>query len=92
MTAYAVRPISARRWPRAAMHDRLVRTAHALPQLDAVLAVDTEGNLINYSCTWPISSLNVADRDYFRALIANPRLMMFISESVLGRTTGAWTI
>jgi len=31
-------------------------------------------------------------RDYFRALSADPRLMMFISESVQNRTTGTWTL
>lgn len=74
------------------MHDRLVRIARTLPQLDAIMAIDAEGNLINYSRGWPIPRLNVADRDYFRAMTADPSLMRFISESVQNRTTGTWTI
>jgi diguanylate cyclase (GGDEF)-like protein len=75
-----------------AMHERLVRIAHALPQLDAVLAIDAEGNLVNFSRAWPSPNLNFADRDYFRALSADPRLMVFISESVQNRSTGTWTL
>jgi diguanylate cyclase (GGDEF)-like protein len=75
-----------------AMHERLVRIAHALPQLDAILAIDVEGNLVNFSRAWPIPDLNLADRDYFRALTADPELMMYISEAVQNRSTGTWTI
>ena len=75
-----------------AMHQRLVRISHALPQLDAVVAIDIDGKLINYSRAWPIPDMNVADRDYFRALSADPGLMMFIGESVRNRTTGSWTL
>lgn len=63
-----------------------------LPQIDAVTAIDAEGNLLNFTRYWPIPRVNVADRDYFRALKADPQLSTFISKPVPNRGTGTATI
>ena len=74
------------------MHQRLQSRARSLPQLDALTAIDTDGNLVNFSRYWPIPPVNVADRDYFKALEGRPRAAGYISAPVPNRGTGTWTI
>ncbi len=63
-----------------------------LPQVDAVTLIDADGKLINFSRYWPIPDVNVADRDYFKALSADPNLETFVSKPVLNRGSGTWNI
>ncbi|RYJ00296.1 MAG: hypothetical protein EON47_14250, partial [Acetobacteraceae bacterium] len=74
------------------MQQRLQNRIRNLPQLDALTAIDTDGNLVNFSRYWPIPTVNVADRDYFKALKADPALLSYISAPVPNRGTGTWTI
>lgn len=73
------------------IHEELRQRIQGLPQIDAVTAIDVDGNLINFSRYWPIPPVNVADRDYFKALRADPGLGIFISVPVRNRGTGTWT-
>jgi len=75
-----------------AVHQELRDRARSLPQLDAITAIDADGTLINFSRYWPIPAVNVADRDYFQALQADPDLDRYVSAPVANRGTGAWTI
>jgi len=75
-----------------AVHEDLRSRTLNLPQLDAITAIDADGNLINFSRYWPIPKINVSDRDYFKAFMADPRLTRFISTPVRNRGTGTWTI
>ena len=50
-----------------------------LPQVDAVTMIDADGKLLNFSRYWPIPDVNISDRDYFKALKADPSLESFIS-------------
>jgi signal transduction histidine kinase/DNA-binding response OmpR family regulator len=63
-----------------------------LLEIDAVILIDANGKLVNFSRYWPIPDVNVADRDYFKALKADPNLDSFISEPVRNRDSGTWTI
>jgi signal transduction histidine kinase/CheY-like chemotaxis protein len=63
-----------------------------LPQVDAVTLIDANGKLLNFSRSWPIPDVNVTDRDYFRALAADPTLETFISKPVPNRGNGTWVI
>jgi signal transduction histidine kinase/HPt (histidine-containing phosphotransfer) domain-containing protein/ActR/RegA family two-component response regulator len=63
-----------------------------LPFIDAVTLIDPDGNLVNFSRTWPIPAVNVTDRDYFRAMRADLGLHSFISEPVQNRGDGAWNV
>jgi signal transduction histidine kinase/DNA-binding NarL/FixJ family response regulator len=74
------------------VHDDLRERIRALPQLDALTVIDTEGRLVNFSRAWPIPAVNVADRDYFRALRDDPARISFVSAPVQNRGTGTWTI
>jgi signal transduction histidine kinase/DNA-binding response OmpR family regulator len=63
-----------------------------LPQVEAVTIINTQGKLINFSRYWPIPDVNVSDRDYFKALKADPNLETFISAPVQNRGSGTWNI
>jgi diguanylate cyclase (GGDEF)-like protein/PAS domain S-box-containing protein len=63
-----------------------------LPQIDAVTLIDPNGNLLNFSRSWPIPNVHVVDRDYFKALKADPNLETFISAPVPNRADGTWDI
>src|SRR5450759_2961986 len=63
-----------------------------LPQVEAVTMINTQGKLINFSRYWPIPNVDVSDRDYFKALKADPNLETFISAPVQNRGSGTWNI
>ena len=63
-----------------------------LPQIDAVTMIDQNGKLLNFSRFWPTPTVNVSDRDYFKALAADPNLETFISQPVPNRGDGTWVI
>ncbi|TNC07824.1 EAL domain-containing protein [Methylobacterium terricola] len=75
-----------------ALHEVLKTRIGALPQVNAVTVIDRHGNLLNFSRYWPIPKVNIADRDYFKALSADPALDRYIGRPVQNRGDGAWTI
>ncbi len=74
------------------VHLLLKEKIATLPHVDAVTIIDTDGKLVNFSRRWPIPEVNVSDRDYFQALKANPQLQFYVSEPVLNRGDGTWTV
>lgn len=62
------------------------------PHIETVMLIGADGTLINSSMEWPTPPLNVADRDYFRALKSNPALTSKLGRPEQDRRTGAWTI
>jgi signal transduction histidine kinase len=74
------------------LHLRLQEKITGIPQLAAVTVIDREGRLVNFSRTWPIPDISVADRDYFQALKQDPDLQRYISAPAQNRGTGTWTI
>ena len=74
------------------IHEKLRSRIQAVPQIDAITIIDVDGKLINFSRSWPIPAVNVADRDYFQALKSNPNETSYISKPVQNRGTGSWTI
>jgi hypothetical protein len=63
-----------------------------VPQLDAVIVVDHEGKVINFSRSWPIPEINISDRAFFRAMKNDASRRTDISEPAQSRATGTWTI
>ncbi len=63
-----------------------------LPQLEAITMIDSDGKLINFSRYWPIPSVNVSDRDYFKALRDDGSRKTFVSLPVQNRGSGTWNI
>jgi signal transduction histidine kinase len=54
--------------------------------------IDDRGTLLNFSRYWPIPAVNVADRDYYKALKNDPSLESFVGEPVQNRGDGNWVI
>jgi diguanylate cyclase (GGDEF)-like protein len=59
-----------------------------LPQLEAIVILDSGGKLVNFSRYWPIPHFDAAGRDYFKALKNDPDMQSFISEPVPNLATG----
>jgi signal transduction histidine kinase len=74
------------------VHVLLREKITGIPQLVAVTVISGEGKLINFSRPWPVPEIDVSDRSYFRALKDDPTLNSYISEPVLNRVSGDWTI
>jgi diguanylate cyclase (GGDEF)-like protein len=74
------------------IHLLLKEKMSGVPQLDAVLVMSSEGKLINFSRYWPVPEIDITDRDYFRVMKADPKLLTYISEPIQTRVTGDWTI
>jgi diguanylate cyclase (GGDEF)-like protein/PAS domain S-box-containing protein len=72
------------------VHDMLADKISGLAQVESVAIVNAEGQIVNGSRQWASLDLNVADRDYFRALEANPSQRSFISDPSRSRSTGQW--
>jgi len=73
-------------------HFLLKEKIAGLPQVDAVTMIDAKGRLINFSRYWPIPEVDISDRDYFKALEANPHLESFVSAPIQNRGNGTWNI
>jgi signal transduction histidine kinase/CheY-like chemotaxis protein/HPt (histidine-containing phosphotransfer) domain-containing protein len=73
-------------------HFLLKEKIAGLPQVDAVTMIDARGKLINFSRYWPIPDVDISDRDYYKALKADPNLESFMSAPVLNRGSGTGNI
>jgi hypothetical protein len=62
------------------------------PQLDAINVISRTGQVINFSRDWPVPEIDVSDRDYYKAMTADPNVKTYVSQPVQNRATGAWTI
>jgi len=74
-----------------AVHEDMRSRIHGLPQLDALIAVDADGSLLNFSHYWPPPLVTLTDRDYFKALKTNKALKSYFGEPVINRGTGTLT-
>ncbi len=81
-----------------AMHEVIRNKVAAVPQVDVASIVDPHGDIINFNRYYPPYApatpgrrVNVADRDYFQALMQGPYDGPFISTAVQNRVTGEWT-
>ena len=63
----------------------------ALSYVGGINVFDAEGRLINASATWPVPSVNVADRAYFKTFKSGPHSPAMLVEPVYSRITGVWT-
>jgi signal transduction histidine kinase len=56
-----------------------------------IAIVDLQGQVLANSQAFPPPHVNVHDRDYFKAHLAQPALEVYLSAPVLSRDTGRWT-
>lgn len=62
-----------------------------LPQIDVATIVADNGDVINFSRSYPAPSINLKERDYFQAQLNDPKLGDFISMPVRNKGNGKWT-
>ena len=74
-----------------ATFDTIRNRALVAPQVDVATITDKDGNVVNFTRSWPPPPINLSDRDYFKALISNANLNSFLSIPVQNRGTGSWT-
>ena len=61
-----------------------------LPQVDVATVVAGNGDVINFTRSFPPPPINLADRDYFKAHLASNDVGNFISISVRNKGNGKW--
>ncbi len=74
-----------------AMYGMLREKIHGLPQIDVASIIAANGDNINFSRSFPVPPINLAERDYFKAHLENPNLGDFISQPVRNKGNGKWT-
>jgi diguanylate cyclase (GGDEF)-like protein len=80
-----------RRMSTEEIHLMLKSKMDALSYVGGINVFDAEGKLINASATWPVPSVNVADRAYFKTFQSGPQSPAMLVEPVHSRITGMWT-
>jgi diguanylate cyclase (GGDEF)-like protein len=73
------------------VHLMLKSKLSALSYVGGVNVFDADGTLINTSTVWPVPSINVADRPYFKTFKTNPQAPEMLIEPVHSRISGIWT-
>ena len=81
-----------RRMSDQATHLMLKDLISGLPQIAAIGLVDLNGRPVNFSSQWPAPAMNVADRDYFNALVLDAQTTSFVSAPVRSVISREWTM
>ncbi|WP_341897691.1 ATP-binding protein [Ferrovibrio terrae] len=71
--------------------DRLVQRAQVVPQVDVATIVALNGDVLNFTRSYPPPPINLSDRDYFKAHFDGSGLALYVSVPVKNRGTGSWT-
>ena len=71
--------------------DILQNRKMGLSQIDVVSIIGANGDNLNFSRFYPVSGINLSERDYFKAQKENPNLPIYISNSVKNKGNGKWT-
>ncbi|KIL97140.1 Signal transduction histidine kinase [Paramagnetospirillum magnetotacticum MS-1] len=74
-----------------ATFDALRDKVSGVPQIDVATVVANNGDVVNFTRSYPPPPINLADRDYFKAHFADPDLKFFLSLPAKNRGTGRWT-
>ncbi|MBY0320008.1 MAG: response regulator [Reyranella sp.] len=73
------------------IYDMLRNKASSVPQIDVATIVARNGDIVNFTRSYPAPKINLADRDYVKAHMADATLDVFLSVPVKNRGTGTWT-
>lgn len=74
------------------VHEFLRSRAERLPQVDNIALVGADGIRVNFSIGWPAPAGDMSDREYTRHFAAQDDRGLFVSEPVVSRATGVWTL
>jgi len=73
-----------------ALHRIMRDKITGLTQVDVATLVAANGDVINFTRSFPAPAINLSDRDYFRAHRDTAALDLFISQPVRNRATDKW--
>lgn len=62
------------------------------PHIGSLTLINAKGKLFNFSRFWPLPTIDVTDREFYKVLKANEALKTFMGEPVRNRATDTWTI
>ena len=71
--------------------DSIRDRALVAPQVDVATITDLDGNVVNFTRSYPPPPINLSDRDYFKVLSQRADVASFLSMPVQNRGTGSWT-
>jgi signal transduction histidine kinase/DNA-binding NarL/FixJ family response regulator len=71
--------------------NRMLQRAQVVPQVDVATIVAVNGDILNFTRSYPPPPINLADRDYFKAHFNGDGLALYVSVPVKNRGNGAWT-
>jgi len=71
--------------------DILQNRKMGLSQIEVVSIIGANGDNLNFSRFYPVTGINLSERDYFKAQKENPNLPIYISNSVKNKGNGKWT-
>jgi len=74
------------------VHLMLKTSLSGVVQAYAISLINADGRLFNFSGSWPVPKIDIADREFFSALKSDPRLTSYVSLPWHNRTNGAWTL
>ena len=79
------------------VYDMLRQRAAGVPQIDVATVIGIDGKVLNFTRWWPAADrtppyakIDLSDRDYFKAQVADPAMDIYISAPVQNRGTGSW--
>lgn len=72
------------------IHQLLLDKIVGLPQIDVATIVADNGDVINFTRSFPAPKINLADRDYFQAQLNNPKENTYLSLPVKNKGNGKW--
>jgi diguanylate cyclase (GGDEF)-like protein len=75
-----------------ATFDLLIERRKGLPQVDALIVLNTDGKLVNSTRTYPPLPVDASDRDYFLYLSTHDDHGLFISAPARSFLEGRWTV
>ena len=79
-------------WRSKALFDLLVERVKGLPQVDALMVIDADGQLVNLSRGFPPALLDVSRREYYQYFSTHDDHALFVSEPLKGYLAGRWTV
>lgn len=78
------------------VHEMLKNRQSSVPQVSVASIVDRDGDMVNFTRNYPPrsnsgASINLSERDYFKAHLHDPALDLYLSVPVENKGTGTWT-
>jgi diguanylate cyclase (GGDEF)-like protein/PAS domain S-box-containing protein len=74
------------------VHRDLKGRIAGVSHIAALALIDRQGNLVNFTRSWPPPKVNDSDRDFVRDLLGPDALPWLVSSPIRSKSSGNWTI